>query len=265
MGRLQGKVAVITGAASGMGEAMARLFVSEGAKVVCADRSGKQEKLASSLGDAAFSLHADVSVSADIQNLIAAAERKFGRIDVLCNNAGFGGGMMPLTDFSEDHYHKVIATNLTGVFLGMKYGIPALIRAGGGVVVNTASTSGLGGHKWHGVYGAAKAGVIQMTKTAALDYGDQGVRVNAICPGICWTGLAGASADNPVPTGTWTPYEVPLDRWGLASEIADAALFLASSEAKYVTGVALPVDGGFSAGVGPAQYLPRRPDGNDDA
>jgi NAD(P)-dependent dehydrogenase (short-subunit alcohol dehydrogenase family) len=260
MGRLQGKVAVITGAGSGMGRAMAELFVREGAKVVCADLSGKQEEVAASLGDAAVAVRADVTEEAAVQEMIATAERRFGKMDVLCNNAGFGGGLKPLAEFDSAHFDRVLATNLKGVFLGMKYGVPALIRAGGGAVVNTASTSGLGGHKWHSVYGSAKAGVIQMTKSAALDYADDGVRVNCVCPGMTWTGLVPASAENPIPPpGTPTPYEIPLGRWGLASDIAKAALFLASDDAAYITGVALPVDGGWSASAGSANRLPKLP------
>jgi NAD(P)-dependent dehydrogenase (short-subunit alcohol dehydrogenase family) len=253
MGRLEGKVAVITGAASGMGKAMAELFVAEGAKVVCADRSGKQDEVAASLGAAAIAVQADVTVGADVRKMIAAAEERFGKLDVLCNNAGYGGGLKPLAEFDEDHYDKVVATNMKGVFLGMKYGIPAILRSGGGAIVNTASASGLGGWRGHGVYGAAKAAVIQMTKSAALDYAEQGIRVNAICPGMTWTGLVPASVNNPTPPpGAATPYDIPMARWGLAGELAAAALFLASDEASYITGVALPVDGGFVASAGPS-------------
>lgn len=171
MMRLKGKVAVITGAGSGMGKAMAELFVAQGAKVVCADVSGQQEEVADALGEAAIAVHADVSVSAEVEAMIAAAEDRFGLLNLLVNNAGFGGGLKPLADFSEEHYQRVLATNLTGVFLGMKFGIPAIIRAGGGAVVNTASTSGLGGHLGHGVYGAAKAGCLDdlmMTDCGAI-------------------------------------------------------------------------------------------------
>jgi len=258
MNRLEGKVAVITGASSGMGKAMAELFVEEGARVVCADVSGQQDNVASRLGEAAIAIQADVSVAANVEAMIELAEKEFGFLNVLVNNAGFGGGLKPLADFSEEHYQRVLAINLTGVFLGLKFGIPAIIRAGGGAVVNTASVSGLGGHLGHGVYGAAKAGVIQMTKSASLDYGPQGVRVNAICPGATWTGLVAASAGQPEPpTSAKPPYDVPLSRWGRASDIALAALFLASDEAAFVTGVALPVDGGLSASLGSAHSQPR--------
>jgi NAD(P)-dependent dehydrogenase (short-subunit alcohol dehydrogenase family) len=255
MGRLEGKVAVITGAASGMGKAMARLFVREGAKVVCADRSGAQDKVAASLGDAAVAVQVDVSVAAEVERMVATAEEKFGKLDVICNNAGFGGGLMPFADFTEEHYDRVVATNMKGVFLGMKYAIQAMLRNGGGSVVNTASVAGMVGWMGHGVYGGAKSGVVQFTRCAALDYAAQNIRVNAISPGIFWTGLSGATDDVPVPPADKKmPYDIPIARWGLAEEIANAALFFASDESSYVTGVIMPVDGGFSAG--PAAKMP---------
>lgn len=249
MGRLEGKVAVITGAGSGMGKAMAQLFVAEGARVVCADRSGKESEVAASIGNAAVAVHVDVAVSAQVQHMIATAEERFGRLDVLCNNAGFGGPIMPLAEQTEESYDNIQAVNLKGVFLGMKYGIAAMLRSGGGSIVNTASAAGLVGWKGHGVYGAAKAGVIQMTRCAALDYADRRIRVNAICPGYTWTGLVKQSQVHPVPPPDVTPPPgVPMQRWGLASELAAAALFLASDEASLITGVAVPVDGGYVAG-----------------
>ena len=244
--RLANKVAVITGAGSGMGKAMAQLFVHEGAKVVCADRSGNENETAALLGDAAIAVHVDVSVTEDVRSMIAAAVQKFGRLDVLCNNAGFGGPIMPLCEHTEENFDTVVAVNLKGVFLGMKYGIEAMLRSGGGSVVNTASAAALVGWKGHGVYAAAKAGVIQMTKCAALDYADRGIRVNAFCPGTTWTGLVKASAQHAVPPpGAKVPPGTPMNRWGLASELAAAALFLASDESSFITGVALPVDGGY--------------------
>ncbi len=247
MGRLDGKVAVITGAGSGIGRASAELFGREGAKVVCADLSGEQERTAAGIGDAAVAVHADVSVSADVQNAIATAERRFGRLDVLFNNAGIGGPKRPITEQDEEDYDRVLDVNLRSVFLGMKYGIGAMLRTGGGSVVNTASAAGLVGWKHHSVYSAAKGGVVQMTKSAALDYAKEGVRVNAICPGNTYTGLAGATREAPEPPpGSRMPVQ-PMDRWGLPSELAAAALFLASDESSFVTGTALPVDGGYVA------------------
>ena len=247
--RLANKIAVITGAGSGMGKSMAELFVREGAKVVCADRSGKEAEVAASLGNAAVAVHVDVASSNDIQLMINTAVERWGRLDVLCNNAGFGGPMMPLHEQTEETYDNVHAVNLKGVFLGMKYGIIAMLRTGGGSIVNTASAVGLVGWKHHSVYGAAKGGVIQLTRCAALDYAQQGIRVNAICPGTTWTGLVKASATNPTPPpDAKPPANVPMNRWGLASELANAALFFASDESSYITGTALPVDGGYVAG-----------------
>jgi NAD(P)-dependent dehydrogenase (short-subunit alcohol dehydrogenase family) len=249
MGRLAGKVAVITGAGSGIGKEMALLFAGEGACVVCADRNGTEEQTAEAIGDAGVAVRADVAVSADVQNVIRTAEERFGRLDVLCNNAGFGGPMMPLAEQTEENFDLVHSVNLKGVFFGMKYGIASMLRTGGGSVVNTASATGLVGWKGHSIYAAAKGGVIQLTKCAALDYADQGIRVNAICPGTTWTGLVPMSKEQPVPPADARPgFNIPMARWGLAGEQAAAALFLASDESAYITGVALPVDGGYVAG-----------------
>ena len=247
--RLADKIAVITGAGSGMGKSMAEIFVREGAKVVCADRSGQEAEVAASLGDAAVAVHVDVANSRDVQQMIDMAVDRWGRLDVLCNNAGFGGPMMPLHEQTEETYDNIHAVNLKGVFLGMKYGIIAMLRTGGGSIVNTASAVGLVGWKHHSVYGAAKGGVIQLTRCAALDYAERGIRVNAICPGTTWTGLVKASVTNATPPpDAKPPGLVPMNRWGLASELAAAALFFASDESSYITGTALPVDGGYVAG-----------------
>ncbi len=239
-------MAVVTGAGSGIGRASAELFVAEGARVVCADINERVDAVAAGLGDAAVAVQVDVASAADVQRMIDTAVSTFGRLDVLFNNAGFGGARMPLPDFTEEHFDWVIAVNLKGVFLGMKYGIPAMLAGGGGSVINTASAAGLVGWKHHAAYSAAKGGVVQMTKAAALDFADQGVRVNAICPGMTWTGLAdGGSGASEPPDGFVPPQ--PMNRWGLPGELAAAALFLASDESSFVTGAAVPVDGGYVA------------------
>ena len=251
MGRLDGKVAVITGAASGMGRASAELFAREGARVVCADRSGEEEAVAKEIGNSAVAVNVDVSVESDVQRMIATAEDQFGKLDVLYNNAGFGGPTMPLHEQTLETWEMVHGTNLRGVFLGMKYGIQAMLRNGSGSIISTASSAGLVGWKGHSIYGAAKAGVIQLTKAAALDYAEDNIRVNAICPGMFWTGLVKGARDSgtvgqqPPSDAYPPPTNVPMARWGLASEIANAALFFASDESSFVTGVALPVDGGY--------------------
>lgn len=257
--RLANKIAVITGAGSGMGKAMAEMFSAEGAKVVLADISGKQNDVAAALNAAAGSgsaneapavgVHCDVSSEDDVRTMIATAEETFGRLDILCNNAGFGGPMAPLHEQSLDVWNRVHDTNIKGAFLGMKYGIASMLKTGGGAIVNTTSASGVVGWKHHSVYGAAKAGVNQLTKAAALDYSKQNIRINAIAPGTMWTGLVQASQQYDEPPADFpTLAGIPMGRWGLARDIAAAALYLASDEAAYVTGVVLPVDGGYCVG-----------------
>ena len=244
MGRLENKVAIITGAGSGIGRASAELFAREGAKVVLADVSGQQTEAAAAIGGDAIAVHCDVSVADDVKAMVDTAVDRFGRLDVLFNNAGFGGrGLQELHEFDEDTFDLHVNVHLRGVFLGMKYGIPALLASGGGSVVNTASAAGLIGFKGMSVYAAAKAGVVMMTKSAALDYAEQNIRVNCICPGITFTALSearGMTIDMPRP-------EQPMNRYGRVEELANAALFLASDESSFITGVAMPVDGGYVA------------------
>lgn len=247
MGRLQAKIAIITGAGSGIGRAIAELFAAEDARIVCADISGHEADTAQSIGNAATPIHVDVSKAEDIARMIAFARKQFGRLDVLCNNAGWGGINQRLIDTSEEYFDRMVAVNLKSVFLGMKFAIPVMIEQGGGSIVNTSSASGLVGWPGIAVYAGTKGGVIQMTKSAALEYADKGVRVNAICPGLTWTGAIHGSAQLEAPPADRIPEDVPMRRWAHAKEIASAAVYLASDEASYVTGHAMVVDGGYVA------------------
>jgi len=247
--RLADKIAVITGGGAGMGRAMGELFVSEGARVVLADISGRQDEVAAAIGDAALAVHCDVTREEDVQHMIAAAEDTFGRVDVLCNVAGGGGRMAPIHEQTTESWDAIQALNLKSVFYCMKYGIASMLKSGGGSIVNIASAAGFVGWKHHGIYGAAKAGVVQLTKVGALDYAGQNIRVNAILPGTIWTTSVKAQEQFSEPPEDFPKLAgIPMHRWGLAREIAAAALFLASDEASYTTGALLPVDGGYCIG-----------------
>jgi NAD(P)-dependent dehydrogenase (short-subunit alcohol dehydrogenase family) len=201
------------------------------------------------IGDHAIGLQADVTLSADIERVISTAEKRFGQLDVLVNNAGISGAMAPLHEQDEDLFDRVIAVNLKGVFLGMKYGIASMLRSGGGTIVNMASAAGLVGAVGLSSYSASKGGVVQLTRSAALEYAQKGIRVNAICPGLIWTAMVpGNDGSRVPPPGTPPPPWMPMGRWGLDTEIAATAVFLASDEAGYLSGAALPVDGAFTAG-----------------
>lgn len=254
--RLAEKVAIITGAASGIGAASARLFAAEGARLVLGDvdADGVRRVAAeiAAAGGEAEAMPADVSSGADVRRLVDSAAARFGRLDILFNNAGIGMGGSVL-DRDEDDFDRVVAVNLKGVFLGCKYALPHLLaNPAGGAIVNMASNAGLIGRPGDPLYVVTKHGIMGLTKSLALAYADRRVRVNALCPGpidtpMNWEGVAD-DAERETRTRQILA-TCPTPRMASADEVARAALFLASDEASFVSGVGLAVDGAKSAGV----------------
>ena len=244
-GRLAGKVALITGAASGMGAAHARAMAREGANVAIADIATEPgEKLAAELrdGSANCSYHNhDVTDPAAWRELVNAVERTHGPIDVLVNNAGVQVRSLGI-EADDDEWAKVTGVNQRGVFLGMRAVIPGMAERGCGSVVNVASTAALVGMAGSIPYQASKAAVLGLTRGAAVSYGRNNVRVNAICPGLVVTGMTESASPEAVEA---MKAQIPLRRDGRPEEISAAVIFLASDESSYITGVALPIDGGF--------------------
>lgn len=249
MDRLKGKIALITGGGSGIGRAACLLFAREGAKVVIADyvAEGGNEtvrQIKAAGGEAAF-VQADVSKSTDVQNMIATTVKTYGRVDVLFNNAGIEGPSAKIANYKEEDWDRVIAIDLTAVYLGMKYVIPEMLKQGGGVIISTASVAGLVGFPGSGAYAAAKAGVINMTRMVALEYADKNIRVNCICPGIIETPMVDRVLGNRPREGVVKAE--PIGRLGRPEDIANAALFLASDESSFATGAPFIIDGGYVA------------------
>jgi NAD(P)-dependent dehydrogenase (short-subunit alcohol dehydrogenase family) len=242
--RLRGKVALVTGTGSGIGRAIAELFIAEGAKVVAVDISGNQNTVAADLGENCIPFHADVSKSADVQAMLAAAVSKFGGLHVLCNNAAIEGHMAPVGEYPEDEWEKVMAVNLRSVFLGMRYGIPLMLKTGGGSIVNTASMAAMVAFPNMAAYCAAKGGVKQLTKTAAVEYAAQGIRANAICPGTIKTAITAALPPEYIKAIIAAN---PVKRIAEPLEVAQLAVFLASDESSFITGTEITIDGGYTA------------------
>jgi NAD(P)-dependent dehydrogenase (short-subunit alcohol dehydrogenase family) len=241
MGELEGKVAVITGAGSGMGRASARVFVREGAKVVVADISGRQDDTAAELGDAALAVRCDVTKEAEVEATIAAAVEAFGKVDAVLNVAGIGGGG-PLEDIDMAWADQLLDIDLRGVIHGTKHAIRAMKGTGGGSIVNWSSLAGLNASLQTAVYSAAKAGVIAVTKAAAAEYGGDNIRANAICPGVILTEML---TDAGMPEIVdMLARNSSLGRGGQPEEVAELASFLCSDRAAFISGAVIPIDGG---------------------
>jgi NAD(P)-dependent dehydrogenase (short-subunit alcohol dehydrogenase family) len=245
--RLAGKIALITGGASGMGQSEAIIFAKEGAKVVVADvLEAEGRRVANSLGGAGRFVHLDVTSEPAWQKAIEAARKDFGKLDVLVNNAGISGTFDPDT-LSTSAWDRLMDVNAKGVFLGMKHAIPMMEEAGGGAIVNISSVSGFVGQKGiHMAYNASKGAVRLMTKSAAVQYARSGIRVNSVHPGVLPAMRSSKATADPAFRERMLA-GVPMRREGRVEEVAYAVLFLASDEASYITGTELVVDGGWLA------------------
>lgn len=254
-GRLTEKVAVITGAASGIGRAAALLFAREGAKLVLADinQEGLKEslRLVKKEGHDAIIKKTNVAVEAEMKKLIDLALETYSRLDILCNNAGIAGEIVNLENQDADDWHRVLDVNLMGAVFGTKHVAAHMQARGQGSIVNTASVAGVRAGAGGNAYSASKAALINFTQTSACDLGGYNVRVNAVCPGLIETNMTKPVFDYARETGKEAKlgYRCELRRYGRAEEVARAILFLASDEASYITGQALPVDGGNTASL----------------
>ncbi|MFC7203647.1 SDR family oxidoreductase [Haloferax namakaokahaiae] len=249
MNGIEGKVALVTGAASGIGRATALRFADEGAKVVVSDvmvDDGEQvvHEINESGGEAVF-VKADVSDPDEVANLVASAVEQFGGLDFAHNNAGIEGVGSSIPEMSVEDFERVIDINLKGVFLGMKYEIPRLLERGGGAIVNTASVAGMTGGPNLSHYYAAKHGVIGLTRSAALEVANENVRVNAVCPGVIDTPMIERFTKDDDEAAEGLLAAEPMGRMGKPEEIAAAVVYLCSDDASFVTGHPMVIDGGY--------------------
>ena len=247
--RLNRKVAIVTGASAGIGRATARALAREGARVVVADVGveGGQETvdLITGNGGSAIFVRTDVAQSADVKAMIQRAIEEFGGVDLAFNNAGIEGVQAAAADFADQDWNRVLAINLTGVWLCMKYEIPEMLKRGGGAIVNCSSVAGLVGFPGIAPYVASKHGVVGLTKTAALDYATADIRINAICPGVIDTEMIHRFTHDSPQAEEQMADMAPVQRMGRPEEIAEAVVWLLSDASSFTTGQAIAVDGGF--------------------
>jgi NAD(P)-dependent dehydrogenase (short-subunit alcohol dehydrogenase family) len=251
MGRVEGKVAIVTGAGSGIGRASAMLLAKEGAKTVVVDRNAEAGeetvRMIREAGGEAIFVKADVSEAEDIKKMVKTAVSTYGKLNILFNNAGFIHEVAPTADASEEVFDETIATNLKGAFMGMKYAIPEMLRIGGGSIINIASIAGTKGVTNAPAYAASKGGVLALSRATAIEYATQNIRVNCISPGTISTpAMAALMKDDPEIKRNYEE-AVPQGRLGRPDEVAQVVLFLASDEASHVTGEKLAIDGGLEA------------------
>ena len=250
MRRFENKVAIVTGGSNGIGAAIVARLAAEGAKVMIADIASP-----AALGDSVRFSRTNVGAGAEVDALVAATLAKWGRLDVLVNNAGIGA-LAETPDMAEDVWDKVFSVNIRAIYLLCRAAIPAL-RKQGGAIVNVASISGIGGDYGMGAYNASKGAVINYTRSLALDCARDGIRVNALCPGLIETAISAATLARPEDRAAWLA-PIPMGRTGLPEEMASVVAFLASDEASYVTGAILTADGGVTAHTGQPNIPARR-------